>query len=1115
MADERDITVDSILASLAKGPTEPEHSKRSWSMSEIDSLLDDDEPIEKYDHYAGFSTEHEEEPSQMSFGRIPTTPVASADSVFQEISETKAAPVDTAAPKEEDSSYLGYFAKRATPKYDLTPREDQAVELPSAEEDLSLDDKPVEDLVQETPVEEAPVEEPTETVEKATRREEKTKVMPAINWSATPVASEDSEAEPASVDQETVDDLGDNFDAASYAEEDYDEEDYDEEDYDEDDYDEEASAEKGNFMSKLLNVRNALVDFLEGGEEEDEYDEEDLVDKESEEENVEKVTDTQPLFREESPSKPEEPAGSSKMIMELADEESELDRAEKRALAGKTIGIHPIRNENIQHQIMTDRIERTGGIMGNDKYRERFLNKPKQKIANTAEYEALHAGEEPEAAERGGYIVKKSKFTNTAGLEPIPTIIAADAELNTFDKTILSKGENPTIKHEEDAEVDGQIKLMGFDDEEPLPQIDEDSAEDMLRERRTQKVAEFRLDSSATQEATEEKARPDERDYEDISSQPPRAARISRNAITTDYLDDEYKKPKDRGRIEEGLNKGQRTTLVSGIVQVACMVLSIVLGILVSVNGGSLEVIGGSAMACIAIYLGLLLVACIFGVRTLVKGLRGFFHQKINASGATTIVVLAALIQEVVILVASTSGAPTASMYTGAACLSLAMDSFARYLSLKRASENFAFITNGTQLYGIENIENEEDAFEIGRNLLIGDPTISYNSRIRHPKKFVENSFADDPADYDAQLPSLVILAASILLGLIFGIIRSSAVDGIGVFAALICMAMPAFRMLSSNVGLFMVDHNFSRTGSVIVGHRAIEESAEINAYAIDSTDIFPEGCCSIVGLKTFHSMRIDDAILYSAALVIDSDSPLSSVFENTILGKKDLLPPTESPAYEERLGLSAWIHGRRILFGNRQLLINHNVEVPAEEFENQYTHNGRKVLYLGIAGKVAAMFVIQYRADKRMRSALQNADRAGITLLVRNTDCNINEELICKYYKLPISAVKVLSPVSGDVLERYRTEEKKMSESGILHNGTVEASLKSIYEARRLYDGLFSNSLIALIYSVIAGLLTVILSATSAIGPATLSDYKVIIFQLIFSVVAIGLPALRSRHAK
>lgn len=802
----------------------------------------------------------------------------------------------------------------------------------------------------------------------------------------------------------------------------------------------------------------------------------------------------EPTFEEDLPENEEKP------------QEDEASKFERKALAQKTVGIYPVRNENIDHQIVTEKIERShSGGMATDKYRERFLNVPKQRLERTADYERLHRGEEKDPIERDGRIIKKSKFTNTADLEPIPTIVSADAELSSVDKTIVANGKNPIV-HDEDDGVVGQIKLVGFGEEEEIPQIDEDNAEEVLKEKRDRKVADFKLDADFAE-------LPDEYPEDEESEENEKTS--AAGALITDFIDDEYEKPEDKSRIIKELASAKKVSGITAIIQAVLTVVALIITGIVSKSGGNLELIGGSAVVCGVINVVILLIAAFCGVSTLARGAKGLFSMKPNAATGTFIVTVACLIEDLAVTFFTSDTYTTVSLYTAAGCLALTLSTVARYLAVARTYGNFEFVTNGTKLYSSEKISGEDDAFEIGRGLLIGDPEICYNAQMDRPSYFIENSFEDDPADDYAKRLIYPVIGAALVMAVVFGIIRHDAIFAVGVFAAVCSIGIPAFSAIASNIALFAINKGFNKSGAAIVGHRAVADSVDVNAYVLDSTDIFRKGSCNIIGIKTFQNMRIDDAILYAAALVIESGGPLADIFDGVILGKKDLLPPVESLAYEERLGLSAWIHGRRILLGTRELLINHNVDAPERDFEAQYTHDGRKVIYLAIAGKISAMFVIKYQADKHMRRYLQNVDKAGVSLLVRSCDCNITEEMICRFFGLPLSAVKILSPVSGDIFEKYREEEIETAPAGIIHNGTIEASLKSIYETRELQANVPVNNLVATIYSGIALVLFIILGILAGKEGFGITGGQIVLFQILWSVIATAIPLLKHRFDK
>jgi len=1037
------------------------------------------------------------------------------------------------------------------PVEEALPAEPEPVEEPAAEpeEEVSVDEAPEE----ETPAAEAPSE-PRASVFEPTPAPAASTV---VNYAAQVKAAQsnltdETDYVPGFVDDDVV-------------------------------IDDEVDVEggKGGFMNKLRAFRESFIHVVENaGEEEEEFTDEDYgLAPAPRDDGVERMTGRgkfmdrelasqktkvfDPLA-ESAPSAPrqvedvhnkgalfkgiDENAESPKMIMELADDKPQMPE-EKKALAQKTVGIRPIRNANIEHQILTTRIEKTTAEF--TKLEDEEMPSSDNKVsaapkgtttvasasaaiaaAAAAAVRAVRGEEEPvpepdpaepqvvtEGVAAVPTVDKTRKFTNTADLEPIPTIIAADAELNTFDKTIVAKGDNKTIEHEDNEGIDGQIKLFGFDDENPEVQpvqVDEDATEEQLRERRAAQVKGFRLNRREDDEPDVPQREEGPLDYdpntvnEDLRFALGDERFVEHDTYVGDYLNDEYESAElDAERIEYALESKVRFTFITSIIQAVLVVVGLVLSGILASNGYNLETFAGSAGVTVGVAMGILVLAAALSYKTIVKGVLGIARLRLNASSAVTVVVLANLIADLIYLLASQSTGVTVALFTAAATFTVLMSNVAHHLSYRRALDNLRLLTSGIHMYSTEVIPNERDAAEVTRGMQLENPVVAYNVPIADQPRFVEDSFADDPADQNAHLPTLAALGVALLAALIFGLVRHSAVFGVSVFAAVVTIAVPAFALLASNLSLYIDDKRFSRKGSAILGHRAVEQSAYVNTFAIDSKEIFTKDSCHIIGIKTFHNMRIDDAILYAAALVIGSEGPLADEFQNVILGKYDLLPSVDGLAYEERLGLSAWIGERRVLFGNRNLLLNHNVELPDEEFEKQYTINGRKVNYLAISGKVAAMFVVKYRPVKQYRRYLQNIDRAGITILVRNTDCNITEEMVAKYYHLPVTAVKVLGPVQGDIAGKYFEAEKPYSTSGLLHNGSIESSLKTLYEARRLYDGVSINNILAMAFAVIAGIVGI---ALAILGVEAMSDAKLLIFQAVFTFLGAGLPALRSR---
>lgn len=174
-------------------------------------------------------------------------------------------------------------------------------------------------------------------------------------------------------------------------------------------------------------------------------------------------------------------------------------------------------------------------------------------------------------------------------------------------------------------------------------------------------------------------------------------------------------------------------------------------------------------------------------------------------------------------------------------------------------------------------------------------------------------------------------------------------------------------------------------------------------------------------GMKDFHTVRIDDVLLYAVAIVLKSGGPLTDVFNRIIGGSTELLPPVRDMIYEDRLGLSATIYNQRVLLGNRNLLTHHNIEVPLKSEEDKVKRNGRKILYIAIDSQVAAMFVFNYAEDASLKDSINEMADNGFSLVVRTDDPNVTDELIAARFGIAQKDIKMTLSHGARIFSAYR----------------------------------------------------------------------------------------------
>ena len=705
----------------------------------------------------------------------------------------------------------------------------------------------------------------------------------------------------------------------------------------------------------------------------------------------------------------------------------------------------PSHNENIEHRIIKETVERSDsvaepqvyGAIVSEKYRDRFYNKPMQNIEKTAEHKIIPP--EEQKFERGGFVRKKSNFESTSDFSPVPNLVPDNksADEPVTDKTVVfnDKKHTRTIglrslavtdgdAHEvelPEEEDDAQLTFEGFHSEETNT-VDEKEIEEELNRKRKEKTENFTITGDITEEEKDE------------------------TSNNRKYGTDEYRTADDKFKVSYYLKKKRNTAVVGAVISYISFVLLMVIS-MIAKNATT----GGIGYVLVALLLTIIPSAVNFEV--ILDGIKAIKGFNFNRNTGCFVALAATLIQQIVFLFSTDPFEKGLSLFAPLAVLVLAFTMTGEFFELKRVSDNFLYITRGTDIYSIGPIEKTETAFEIGRGLLLDDPSVLSSQKTVFPRRFIELSRKYYPSDDISKRLIPIGLGVSLLVGVISLIVTKHFLSAVSAFSACVCVTVPYFSFVADTIAITKVSKKLRKNGGSISGWEAFRQCENANAVVVDSADVFDENGGNVYGIHLFYDIRIDEAIINTAALTIASGGPLGNLFKRVIVGEMSFLPPVDTLAYEDKLGLSAWIFNRRVLVGNGDLLRNHNVEIPDTALIERHLTEGRYPLYLAIDGKAAAVFIVSYDVNGDNARLLKKIERNSISVLVRSDDANITDEMVAKNLSLPRSGVKVLSAVSGDIYMNYKKETTSAADALLLHDGKAGSFLYAVKSALSLGD--------------------------------------------------------------
>ena len=547
-------------------------------------------------------------------------------------------------------------------------------------------------------------------------------------------------------------------------------------------------------------------------------------------------------------------------------------------------------------------------------------------------------------------------------------------------------------------------------------------------------------------------------------------------------------------------------SLLSGIIAAVVIVLTIVTRIFPNAICSAVPF----APAAYAILLFILMAASLVLNRVaMLSGLSPLVHIKGNSDTAVAVAGAAGMVQIIVsfFCLGDLNGFHV-NYYTVIPMLAFFANNVGKLYMVLRVKDNFKFVSSKGQKYASKIYNNESVARQMMSGTAADRPIIAYQHKTEFPSNFLKISYAPDPSEDLASKLAPITTIASIIIAVMYGVVKLSFADALNAFALITAVSVPVATLLSVNAPVRKLCKTLLSYGSMLSGYPSVKQFCDSTAIMIDANELFPAESISLEGIKTFEDYGIDESLLCGIAILKEAQNPIANAFDSVVAETEETLPEVESVLYEDEIGLVGWIKSERILVGSRTLMEKYSVEVPNMEYEEKYTSQGRQVTYLSRAGRLVAMFVTRYTPDAQLKAEMQRAETNGISFLIRTTDYNVTNDLVAKLYDLFYRSIKVLPTGLGNVLKEAEDTVEETSRSYLITNGKAASLARAVTGCVKIKHNI-SLSIIIQLIAVIFGLLVASTLSLYA-GVQVMGSLEVLIYALFWGAAAVFAPAVQ-----
>lgn len=547
-------------------------------------------------------------------------------------------------------------------------------------------------------------------------------------------------------------------------------------------------------------------------------------------------------------------------------------------------------------------------------------------------------------------------------------------------------------------------------------------------------------------------------------------------------------------------------SLFSGIIAAIVVVLTIVTRIFPSAICSAIPF----APAAYAILLFVLMTASLVLNRVaMLSGLSPLVRIKGNSDTAVAVAGAAGMVQIIVsfFCLGDLNGFYV-NYYTVIPLVAFFANNVGKLLMVLRVKDNFCFVSSKGQKYASKIYNNESVARQMMSGTAADRPIIAYQHKTKFPANFLKISYAPDPSEDLASKLAPITTVASVIIAIMYGIVKMSFADALSAFALVTAVSVPVATLLSVNAPVRKLCKTLLSYGSMLSGYPSVKQFCDSTAIMIDATELFPAESISLEGIKTFEEYAIDESLLCGIAILKEAQNPIANAFDSVVAETNETLPEVESVLYEDEIGLVGWINSERILVGSRTLMEKYSVEAPNIEYEEKYTSHGRQVTYLSRAGRLVAMFVTKYTADPQLKAEMQRAETNGISFLIRTTDYNVTNDLVANLYDLFYRSIKVLPTGLGNVLKEAEDTVEETSRSYLITNGKAASLARAVTGCVKIKHNISLSIIIQLIAVILGLLVASTLSLYAGVG--VMGSLEVLIYALFWGAAAVFAPALQ-----
>ena len=484
--------------------------------------------------------------------------------------------------------------------------------------------------------------------------------------------------------------------------------------------------------------------------------------------------------------------------------------------------------------------------------------------------------------------------------------------------------------------------------------------------------------------------------------------------------------------------------------------------------GHNLDYAAGTLIICLLVVMMLCSDVIVRGVEFIIRGV----------PNAETLIFFSCLFSLISAAFTMISGAAAMLPFSAVSAMSLTFAAFGEKYNLRAITDTLKTAVGSSEPYGVQAEYNAD----IDKSVL--------KKVFNRTDGFYNNLMQPDITELLYGYAAPALLTGSLLLTVMIVLFRGGIENSIHILSALLAAAAPFSALLSFSIPFATVVKSTRKSGSAVAGWGGADDICFTDGVCVTDDDLFPPGMLRLSGVKVYDGASPENAIRYTASLILSSGSGLTSLFSEVLKQQGfNTIRVTDFECHES--GIAGIVGGAQVSTGSAAFMNLLGVRVPDDT-------NMKNAVYTAVNNRLLAMFAIDYKPLPSVQSALISMLKWRIDLYFAMRDFNVTPAMVGQKFKVPFdSFVFIPAKDSYSISDLHSNKAGRMA--AVLVREGLNPFAEAITGGRLLKSAAFFATMLSVVSAALGVLIMFYMCWTGSFVSA--SPGNLIVFMLCMLV--------------